>query len=109
MCGNTQVPAPELHSAIEVLSKCDPKSGKTGFEKQFQVSSPTHTHTYTHARTHTHMHARTHTHTRMLNGHVSCVCVHLLIHNNACTMCCHGVAMVLSWYCHGIVTTTDRE
>jgi len=37
VCGNTQVPAPELYSTIERLSEWDPKSGKTGFETQFHV------------------------------------------------------------------------
>ena len=37
-CGNTQIPVQNLRTAIAKLSKKDAMSGKTGFERHFEVS-----------------------------------------------------------------------
>ena len=36
-CGDTQIPASELSSAIKKLKQSDIETGKTGFETQFHV------------------------------------------------------------------------
>ncbi|XP_062509482.1 receptor-type tyrosine-protein phosphatase epsilon-like [Corticium candelabrum] len=40
-CGNTQIPVQNLRTAVAKLSKKDAKSGKTGFERHFQVLQTT--------------------------------------------------------------------
>ena len=39
-CGDTQIPASGLSSAIEKLKEKDSETGRTGFEMQFHVSNP---------------------------------------------------------------------
>ena len=39
-CGDTQIPASGLTSAIEKLKQKDRETGRTGFDTQFHVSNP---------------------------------------------------------------------
>ena len=40
ICGNTQIPTPDLNEALHCLQQCDECKQSTGFGIQFQVSKP---------------------------------------------------------------------
>ena len=40
ICGDTQIPTPDLNEALHCLQQCDERKQNTGFGIQFQVSKP---------------------------------------------------------------------
>lgn len=47
ICGETQIPAQNLPKAMKQLESIDPKSGKSGYEVQFEVCMIVTTHVLT--------------------------------------------------------------